>query len=50
MPHAGGRIATGRYMQVEAQLMANLFVSMLGHYGLPTEGFGDSTSQKLSLA
>ena len=48
--HAGGRIATGRYLQVEAQPMANLFVSMLGHFGTPTEAFGDSTSQKLSLA
>ncbi|MCA9194674.1 MAG: DUF1552 domain-containing protein [Planctomycetales bacterium] len=40
--HAGGRIQTGRYLQVEEQPMSNLFVSMLDHYGISVESFGDS--------
>jgi hypothetical protein len=43
--HAGGRIQTGRYLQVKDQPMSNLFVSMLNHYGVETDQFGDSTGR-----
>lgn len=40
--HAGGKLQTGRFLKLPDQPMANLFVSMLNHYGCPTESFGDS--------
>ena len=48
--HAGGQITTGRYLQVEEQPMANLFVSMLNHFGTPSKSFGDSTSSEIDLS
>ncbi|MEQ1827199.1 MAG: DUF1552 domain-containing protein [Pirellula sp.] len=48
--HAGGQIATGRYLRATEQPMSNLYVSMLNHFGTPTKSFGDSTSDGLSLA
>ena len=43
--HAGGAIQTGRYLKVDPQPMSNLYVSMLNHYGVKTERFGDSTKR-----
>lgn len=48
--HAGGRIATGRYLQVAEQPMSNLFVTMLNVFGTPTKSFGDSDSDSFSLS
>lgn len=42
---AGGRIASGRYLKVPDQPMSNLFVSMLNHFGCPTQEFGDSNGE-----
>ncbi|MFO1064130.1 MAG: DUF1552 domain-containing protein [Pirellulales bacterium] len=42
---AGGRIESNRYLQAPVQPMSNLFVSMLNHFGVPTESFGDSTGR-----
>jgi hypothetical protein len=47
--HGGGRIETGRYLRAANQPMSNLFVSMLNHYGLPTDAFGDSTGPLAEL-
>ncbi len=41
--HAGGAIQTGRYLKVDPQPMSNLYVSMLNHFGVKTDQFGDST-------
>jgi hypothetical protein len=46
--NGGGRIQSGRYLQVESQPMANLFVSMLDCFGTPAETFGDSTDRLAS--
>jgi hypothetical protein len=43
--NGGGRVHSGRYLQVESQPMANLFVSMLDCFGTPVETFGDSTDR-----
>jgi BMFP domain-containing protein YqiC len=43
--HAGGKLQPGRYLRVPEQPMANLFVSMLNHTGVPTKQFGDSTAR-----
>ncbi len=43
--HAGGAIETGRFLKVESQPMSNLYVSMLNHYGIKTDRFGDSTKR-----
>lgn len=43
--HAGGAIQTGRYLKVDSQPMSNLYVSMLNHYGVKTDKFGDSTKR-----
>ena len=43
--HGGGALQTGRYLQVPEQPMANLFVSMLEHFGAPVSEFGDSTAK-----
>lgn len=40
---AGGKLETGRYLQLEEAPMSNLFVSMLNQYGVKTDAFGDST-------
>jgi hypothetical protein len=40
--HGGGAIQTGRFLKVRKQPMANLFVSMLDHFGAPVDQFGDS--------
>ena len=40
---AGGALETGRYVQLDDTPMSNLFVSMLNHYGVKTDSFGDST-------
>lgn len=39
----GGALETGRYVQLDDTPMANLFVSMLNHYGVNADSFGDST-------
>lgn len=39
----GGQFKSGRYLKLADQPMANLFVSMLNHFGVPTKSFGDST-------
>lgn len=41
--HGGGAIETGRFHKVPSQPMANLYVNMLNHFGVPTTEFGDST-------
>jgi Protein of unknown function (DUF1552) len=43
--HGGGRLETGRYLEVSSQPMSNLFVSMLDHFGAPVERFGDSNGR-----
>ena len=43
--NAGGKIASGRYLQVPEQPMANLFVEMLQCYGIDAKTFGDSTGR-----
>jgi hypothetical protein len=42
---AGGRIETGRHLKVAEAPMSNMFVSMLNHFGVPVEQFGDSTGR-----
>jgi len=39
----GGAFDTCRYLPLEKTPMSNLFLSMLGHFGIRTEQFGDST-------
>ena len=41
----GGVMDTGRYLQLETTPMSNLFLSMLGHFGVRTQQFGDSTGR-----
>ncbi len=41
----GGVMDTGRYLQLNTTPMSNLFLSMLGHCGVRTEQFGDSTGR-----
>ena len=43
--HGGGLIRSGRYFQAEKQPMSNLFVSMLNHFGVAVDSFGDSTGR-----
>ena len=43
--HGGGTLAPGRYLKASAQPMANLFVTMLDHFGVATKSFGDSTGR-----
>lgn len=43
--HGGGLLQPGRFWKVETQPMANLFVTMLEHFGTPVESFGDSTGK-----
>ena len=43
--HAGGAIKTGRLLKVDSQPMSNLYVSMLNHFGVDTNRFGDSTKR-----
>lgn len=38
----GGRIETGRHLQLEKTPMSNLFVTMLREFGVQTDRFGDS--------
>jgi hypothetical protein len=42
---AGGQFNTCRYFQVEDKPMSNLFVSLLGQFGVETDAFGDSDGQ-----
>jgi hypothetical protein len=42
---AGGKLQSGRYRQLPEAPMANLFVTMLNHFGIETDTFGDSTGQ-----
>ena len=46
---AGGDFATDRFLNVPEMPMSNLFVQMLNQFGAPTERFGDSTEQQISL-
>jgi len=48
---AGGAFATGRHVRYPRNTpMANLFLSMLDHAGVPTERLGDSTGRLDRLA
>jgi hypothetical protein len=41
---AGGRLATGQHLEYERDTpLANLYVSLLNAFGVPTERFADST-------
>jgi len=42
---AGGAFETGRYLQPDDTPMSNLFVSMLNHFGVAIDHFGDSTGR-----
>jgi hypothetical protein len=40
--HGGGKLSAGRFLKVPQQPMSNLFVSMLNHFGVAVDHFGDS--------
>lgn len=42
---AGGRIQTGRFLNVSDQPMTNLYLSMLDLHGIKADRFGDSTGR-----
>ena len=47
--HGGGKLNAGRFVEVPNQPMSNLFVSMLDHFGIGVDRFGDSTGRLNSI-
>ena len=43
--HGGGKLSAGRFLEVPQQPMSNLFVSMLNHFGVAVDHFGDSNGR-----
>ena len=43
--HGGGKLTAGRFLKVPQQPMSNLFVSMLNHFGVALDHFGDSNGR-----